>query len=154
MRHYAGFHDGKDATTHAAELFGAESALVTSTVHLVEDVDHAAVSERCEAWKADVAAGKMAPVSAVFGIGGIRPFAPSVGGGQRVVAPVPWLPDAPRGSAVWRSSAGVTSAVRACNHASCIMPGKHDLDPNACCASAAPIPLCPLLRTTTRYFSS
>ena len=41
-----------------------------TTVHLVEDVDHAAVSERCEAWKADVAAGKMAPVSAVFGIGG------------------------------------------------------------------------------------
>ena len=47
--------------------------------------------------------------SAVFGIGGIEPFAPS-SGGRKSVAPIPWLEDAPRGSAVWRSRAGVTSA--------------------------------------------
>ena len=45
----------------------------------------------------------------MFGIGGIQPFAPSAGERQ-AVAPVPWLPDAPRGSAVWRSKAGVLSA--------------------------------------------
>jgi hypothetical protein len=78
--------------------------------------------------------------TAVFGIGGIQPFVPPTaangtnlaphtptdrlhlestaarsrnGGGsfgRPNVAPVPWLPDAPRGSAVWRSKLGVTSA--------------------------------------------
>lgn len=42
--------------------------------------------------------------AAVFGIGGVGPGAISA------VAPVPWLPDAPRGAAVWRSSAGPTAA--------------------------------------------
>ena len=47
---------------------------------------------------------------AVYGIGGIRPS--FVHGNNRktlVLAPVPWLPDAPLGSAVWRSTQGVAS---------------------------------------------
>ena len=49
--------------------------------------------------------------SAVFGIGGIQPFPIGDGSPYRTsVAPVPWLPDAPYGSAVWRSLAGVTAA--------------------------------------------
>ena len=46
--------------------------------------------------------------AAVFGIGGIEPIAP-LSGGRKSVAPIPWLPDAPRGAAVWRSLAGATS---------------------------------------------
>ena len=54
----------------------------------------------------------------VFGIGGIRPHfmrgeVPTSGGTQNLnrllLAPVPWLPDAPRGAAVWRTSTGVAS---------------------------------------------
>jgi hypothetical protein len=44
---------------------------------------------------------------AVFGIAGIQPFSST--GGRPSLAPIPWLPDAPRGAAVWRSRAGVTS---------------------------------------------
>ncbi len=42
--------------------------------------------------------------AAVFGIGGVGP------GGISAVAPVPWLPDAPLGAAIWRSSAGPTAS--------------------------------------------
>ena len=44
--------------------------------------------------------------AAVFGIGGIRPN-PS---GRPSLAPIPWLPDAPRGAVVWQSRAGILSA--------------------------------------------
>lgn len=54
---------------------------------------------------------------ALFGIGGIRPSfvrgtRPEGGrAGQRLlIAPVPWLSDAPRGAAVWRTAAGEASA--------------------------------------------
>lgn len=47
--------------------------------------------------------------AAVFSIGGIQPFN-SAHQGLRVVAPIPWLPDAPRGSTVWRSQEGVFAA--------------------------------------------
>ena len=46
---------------------------------------------------------------AVFGIGGIQPFK-SPAGDRPSVAPILWLPEAPRGSAVWRSRDGVISA--------------------------------------------
>ena len=47
---------------------------------------------------------------AVFGIGGLRPHR-TEWGSVSSIAPVPWLPDAPRGAAVWRSAHGlVTSA--------------------------------------------
>jgi hypothetical protein len=49
--------------------------------------------------------------AAVFGIGGIQPFPGA--SGRRVIAPVPWLVDAPRGSAVWQSRAGAIAAVSA-----------------------------------------
>ena len=51
--------------------------------------------------------------AAVFGIGGIQPFSsPSWPRTDDFVsvAPIPWLPDAPRGAAVWRSRTGVISA--------------------------------------------
>ena len=53
---------------------------------------------------------------AIFGLGGIEPgfmrgevpdALPTTG--KLRLAPVPWIPDAPRGAAVWRTSAGVTS---------------------------------------------
>lgn len=46
--------------------------------------------------------------SAVFGIGGIHPF--GLDGEQINIRPIPWLPDAPLGAAVWRSRAGVVAA--------------------------------------------
>ena len=48
-------------------------------------------------------------LQAVFGIGGIQPFG-SASGSRAGIAPVPWLPEAPRGSAVWRSQHGGVSA--------------------------------------------
>ena len=55
----------------------------------------------------------------IFGIGGIQPaFVQSAMSGlydrksnekQLVLGPVPWLPDAPRGAATWRTAAGITS---------------------------------------------
>lgn len=57
---------------------------------------------------------------AIFGIGGIRPaFVQGAMSGphgrksqeeeQLLLAPVPWLPDAPRGAAAWRTTAGMAS---------------------------------------------
>jgi hypothetical protein len=53
---------------------------------------------------------------AVFGIGGIQPAfdrgsgSESPSGSRLGLAPVPWLPDAPYGAAVWRTLAGVATA--------------------------------------------
>ena len=64
--------------------------------------------------------------SAVFDIGGIGGVQPHVPLGptssarpseRRVLAPVPWLPDAPRGSTVWRTHSGTISTAWAA-HAS------------------------------------
>jgi hypothetical protein len=53
---------------------------------------------------------------ALYGIGGIQPSfireaVPDAGDftEQLLLAPVPWLPDAPRGAAVWRTDAGMAS---------------------------------------------
>lgn len=54
----------------------------------------------------------------LFGIGGIRPHfmrgevptdAGTEGAKRLLLAPVPWLPNAPRGAAVWRTAAGIAS---------------------------------------------
>ena len=58
--------------------------------------------------------------SAVFGFGGLSPFAPSVVKYQKL-APIPWLPDARQGSAVWRSVAGITSSVSLCLYSRGVM---------------------------------
>ena len=42
----------------------------SAKMHMVTDVDHTTVSARCDGWKAEIAAGTLAPVTAVFGIGG------------------------------------------------------------------------------------
>lgn len=54
---------------------------------------------------------------AVFGIGGVQPLMPDSSSSAPAsaplrlrIAPVPWIPDAPRGAAVWRSRAGVASS--------------------------------------------
>ena len=42
----------------------------SATVHFVTDVEHATVAARSDAWKKAIEDGELAPVSAVFGIGG------------------------------------------------------------------------------------
>ena len=56
---------------------------------------------------ATATAAATAAAAAVFSIGGIEPFSSQ---SQQVIAPIPWLPDAPRGSSVWRSQSGVLAA--------------------------------------------
>ena len=63
--------------------------------------------------------------AAVFLLGGIQPFSAD-SHSKRLVAPVPWLRDAPRGSAVWRSQAGVFSATWAASEdITSVMPAGH-----------------------------
>eukprot|EP01043_Picozoa_sp_COSAG02_P038650 COSAG02_NODE_2996_length_7581_cov_35.324111_6_plen_256_part_00 len=63
--------------------------------------------------------------AAVFSIGGIQPFS-SAHQELRVVAPIPWLPDAPRGSTVWRSQEGVFSTTWSASSNGSSMPAGDD----------------------------
>ena len=45
----------------------------------------------------------------LFWVHAAASFDTTVGGRRLLLAPVPWLPDAPRGAAVWGTAAGLTS---------------------------------------------